>query len=308
MDSPSSYSAFYELYLACTQADKNTHLLNVAKKGNFDLIQILINVGASLEARDSVGLTPFLCAVKSKDHISIAILLSHCPHSLFDTDQNGDNALALTLWHDNENTFRFLIEAYGDYMSSDMFDVALIAATINDNVEAVQLLIDTKKIDINKKNRHGDTPLICAVMFEKTKIIERLLANCADVTLKNEKGETILELAINTKNMAVCDLIMKSRRSIPSIYPDLSPFFCQKTADEEMEEATMTNSFATLSLSAPLIFLTPSAPPLEDLFVATQQGTKRKALCYLSERGREMKKCKKEEPMNEEQNQIFKWR
>jgi len=64
-------------------------------------------------------------------------------------------------------------------------------------VEAIALVIQAKKININEQDKEGWTPLMYAVNISLLKIIELLLANDADVSILNEDGDTALNFALS---------------------------------------------------------------------------------------------------------------
>ena len=52
-----------------------------------------------------------------------------------------------------------------------------------------------KKLNINKKNKNGDTPLHLAIQKGDYDIIKLLLDNGANIKIKNKKGITPFDLA-----------------------------------------------------------------------------------------------------------------
>ncbi len=305
----SHYSSFDVLYAQLLPEEKNARLMNLAKNnGSSELIEILIQCGADINITCPNGMTPFLFAVKAGNHKTISVFLKHNIFTLCDTDRLGYNALMLTLWHDQlKNTFYFLMKNYGQYMSVDMINAAMISAAIKEKPEEAQVLMNTKKINVNYRDYKGNTALMYAVMYDNVKMIELLLTNNADINIKNFENETVFDWAKKSEDPAVLDALSKSwriglliRTPTPKIYPDLSEFLpavplCQEfligeNQDEEMfDEDSIMQNFSTLSLNAAFPIFQPSAPSA-DLFDGDQRGIKRKAVKQLDDPKREIKK------------------
>ena len=64
------------------------------------------------------------------------------------------------------------------------------------------IILLKKKLNINKKNKNGDTPLHLAVQRGDYDIIQLLLDNGADITIKNKKGISPYDLADKDMRLA----------------------------------------------------------------------------------------------------------
>lgn len=306
------YSDLQKLYSFLSQEEKNARLLKAAQTGQSDLVGILIASGANLKARtkDNDRLTPFLCAVQTGHNECISILLQHNPGSFYDLDGNGDNALTIALWYGRKKTFNFLLNLPGQYISSEMLSAALFAAAINDHPEEAQMLMK-KGADINKIHaKDGTTPIMAAVTFESLEMVQLLLRNNVDLSLKNKLGQNVFDLVKNCNNPAIQDLFSKNIKIAcfaptltAKIYPILpscpkfvppcyQPIISQEINNEERNtEDSLCHNFETFSLGQDTD-LTPSAPPLSDLFSEGEpkKRSKRKAPHALDESNRKIKK------------------
>ena len=83
-----------------------------------------------------------------------------------------------------------------------------------DSKEVEKLLEDTffrEKKDINKlDNETGDTPLNLAIKKNNSVIVQILLKNSADYTIKNVEGDTPLTAAIKINNPAIVELLLEN--------------------------------------------------------------------------------------------------
>lgn len=74
---------------------------------------------------------------------------------------------------------------------------ALMVATRRDNPRISKLLLINYNADINIRNRHGETPLMCAVAQKSNVVLDLLLEEGADVNAKNKNNETALMYAVD---------------------------------------------------------------------------------------------------------------
>ncbi len=307
MDSFSPYLGFQQLYSQLPQEEKNTRLLNAAKKGNSAIIQILIDSGADVRAKDKNQMTPFLCAVQAGHDQCTFILLQNNPSSFYDIDNNSDNALAIALWYDRKKTFYALLNLPGQYISPEMLSMALFAAAINNHPEEAQILIN-KGANVNKIHaQDGTTPIMAAVTFESVEMIQLLLSHHADLSLKNNANQNVFDLVKDCMNTMIQNIFSKSIKMpcfmqipTPKIYPVLPscPTFVPPCYEPIISEEVNSTEDSLCDDLATLSFfnhndLKPSAPLLDDL-IPIEKGIKRKALCHLNENhhGREIKKAK----------------
>lgn len=88
------------------------------------------------------------------------------------------------------------IAAGSDLSEKDPFGGSspLISAIVFDKTEAAKLLIDAGS-DLTFKNNDGSTPLHVATFFCRTEIVKTLLAKGADKSAKNNFGSTPIEIA-----------------------------------------------------------------------------------------------------------------
>ena len=74
------------------------------------------------------------------------------------------------------------------------YNTNLHMAVLKNSYKFVDYFIK-KKLDVNKKNKKGDTPLHLAIKFGNYDIIKLLLDNGANIAIKNKKGLSPYDLA-----------------------------------------------------------------------------------------------------------------
>ncbi|MFZ1702520.1 MAG: ankyrin repeat domain-containing protein [Pyrinomonadaceae bacterium] len=143
--------------------DKVTPLFLAVENGNIEMVEMLINFGAKINARDGSKQTP-LMRVDSDATGELIDLLIRFGAKVDLVDKNGNTALIL--------------------------------ATGNADAEAIKALIDAGA-DIQTKNKEGQTALMEAASYDDLNSVKVLLEAGSEVNAKNEDGDTALDLASN---------------------------------------------------------------------------------------------------------------
>lgn len=131
--------------------DGFTPLLFASFNGYVDIIDLLIFWGANFTLKNNIGLGPL--------HVA------------------AQNNKVSTLIYFNGKL---------DYNEPDFNDITpLHWASSNGSEEAVAYLLTIDGIELNKKDKEGQTPLVLATSYGNTKIVRRLLMKGASRLIKN---------------------------------------------------------------------------------------------------------------------------
>lgn len=117
-------------------------------------------------------------------------------------DKYGNTPLHMACLLGNAVMVFMLIKQGSDLYSTNNFgDTPLHCAIISGNEGLMPMLINNGS-SIHEKNNNGDTPLFTAVTCrnKNLKIINLLIQTGADITVRNKKNETMLEV-LNKKNI-----------------------------------------------------------------------------------------------------------
>lgn len=111
-------------------------------------------------------------------------------------NEEGDTPLSFVAKNNNEEIFKLLVN------NGANADEALNVLIQNDQNNLVKWLIDQKslkkiKLNVNKKNTNGDTPLLIAAQKGNEEIFNLLIGNGANVTARNKDGQTAREIAVS---------------------------------------------------------------------------------------------------------------
>ena len=161
---PNLYDDFYN--------NANTGLMKAAHHGYTDIAELLLENGANLETKDSMGMTALSYGVSAKRYDIVEFLLNvgANPNNI---NKGGYTPLASALLHGNEKISRLLIE---------------------------------RGANLNNKDNKGNTPLMYTNDGE-IDIVELLLENGADPTLQNNDGKSAYELALDNGHIEKARLI-----------------------------------------------------------------------------------------------------
>ena len=167
-------------------------------KGHVDVVQVLIDAGADIEARnkdDEQGRSPLLLA-SVEGHLDIVKMLVEAGAGVRVTDNNGDTCLDLASFFGHTEIVRYLVglpEVDASKKSTDG-NTAMILAALVSHAAVVEVLIDAGA-DIDGKDEKGRSPLLWASKRGAPNIVKILVKAGAGVCVTDNRGDTCLTLA-----------------------------------------------------------------------------------------------------------------
>jgi uncharacterized protein len=189
-------------------------LLTAASRNNAAGVTAALDAGAAIDARDNHGQTALLFAVQHGNLPLARDLIAR------DADINAQALNQDTPWllagalGRTEMLAAMLDTGKVDYNKRNRYGGnALIPACERGHVEAVRLLLNRSKIDANHVNNLGWTGLLEAVILSDggprhIEIVRMLLAAGADPNIADKDGVTPLEHARDRHYDAIAALIM----------------------------------------------------------------------------------------------------
>lgn len=163
------------LLAAGASPDEGAAIAHAAKSENLEIIILLVEAAANINAQDSEGNTALHHAAQWEMHDMARYLLTKC------------NALA-DIENDDDET---------------PFDLAIHS----DDTEMVSLFLENRKVNVNRKDYTGATALHHAVEAENTELVRILLAAGAKVNVKDYLGDTPLSIAREAENEDIIRLL-----------------------------------------------------------------------------------------------------
>ena len=193
------------------------------------ILMYLLDSKANIDIKDREDFTPLMLAVKVQNSQAFKYLL-----------ERGDDPNVLliqrksSLWH-------ILATSTGEFHQTEIASIAQ------------QLIL--AKVNINKIDDGGDTPLHVASKHSSKQVIDILLANQARTDLQNGQGETPLISAVSTNDFDTVQLLL-SRSSEINI-PD-------KNGETPLMRAMATAARDSYGDSfTPATFISSVVPPLD---------------------------------------------
>lgn len=198
-----------------TMNENGENAVNVAiAAGSFNVLKYLIDKGANLNSTSDTGIPPLSQAIIEYNKQAIDMLLASKKIDMYYVwgDMWTGSPLYIACSKANIYALEKMVENGADlnYDFSEYNAVPLLHYTINykqyirneDYKELIAFLI-LNKIDINKKNSDGQTPLMTALKNGDIDTFNALIAGGADVTLKDNNGLTALNYAEHLKGAAL---------------------------------------------------------------------------------------------------------
>jgi ankyrin repeat protein len=163
-------------------AAENTPLYYAADSNNIDLVQLLVEAGADVNA----GQWPALCQALYKGNTAIAkFLIGHGANVNYPEDWGPLHEASTS----NIEMVKLLLARGADINAGH--GPALHTAVNRGRRDIVELLIQ-RGADVNAKDTYGYTPLQYAAQTGRTEVVQLLLEAGANINAKNDNGQTAL--------------------------------------------------------------------------------------------------------------------
>lgn len=168
----------------------STALIMAAEKGHKEVIALLIEQGADVNVRGKYG-WPALFVAARKDHKEVIALLIEKGADINVRDDDGWTALLLAAANNCSEAVAFLIEQGAD-VNACVTNYKLNALMYFLHNKKIMTLLIEKGTDINAQDNKGNTALIQAVQAGHRQAVAFLVSKGADVDVKNNRGHTAL--------------------------------------------------------------------------------------------------------------------
>jgi ankyrin repeat protein len=179
-----------------------TALMLSCKFDNEEIIRPLLENGARINRQDKNGDTALTYA--SRYGCTKAVyLLMRCNANGNIKNKRGETALIIACRHVNEGIIHILINQPIDIDLQDRNgNTALIylCQKKNEYTELVREFLLKHNVNVNIKNKAGNSALHIAVFNNHLEIVKLLLFNHADINLKNGDGNTVLMMVSSSSN------------------------------------------------------------------------------------------------------------
>ncbi|CAH8665820.1 unnamed protein product [Dicrocoelium dendriticum] len=170
-------------------------LHNACSFGHVDVVRLLLAAGSDPNARDCWNYTPLHeAAIKGKVEVCILLLQSKADPSARNLDGRTPVELA-------EGPGRLAL--LGEYQKDEILEAARAG-----NEEKLMSLLTPQSVNCHAADGRKSTPLHLAAGYNRSKIVKILLANGADVVAKDKGGLIPLHNACSYGHLDVCKLLI----------------------------------------------------------------------------------------------------
>ncbi len=190
---------YLEVQKTANEQKLNSMLLESSSKGCLDLARVLLENGASAEARGSTGQTALHFAAKAGEDKLVDLLLSKGAN-IEQRDLKGATPLFLAAEAKHEDVVKRLLQHGAQAQAPGRSGTTpLSAAAFNGDTASVKLLLDAKA-DVNATDVSGKSPIIYAAARGFQAIVELFLNNGINVNAKYEHDLMLLMWASGHTN------------------------------------------------------------------------------------------------------------
>ena len=191
-----------EVELNQQSGDDSTALHFAVEPNHPDVVQVLIDAGADLDAKNGLGHSPLHMASISGELTTMTKLV-RAGADLCTTDPLRRTCLMFAAHHGHTNAVRYLAGLSEVDLNQQSGDkrTALYAAVMEKHTDVVQVLIDAGA-DIDAKDGDGRSPLFLASCLGELTTVTKLVKAGADVRATDSERDTCLILAANTPSAA----------------------------------------------------------------------------------------------------------
>ncbi|KAF6778441.1 hypothetical protein AHF37_02090 [Paragonimus kellicotti] len=170
-------------------------LHNACSFGHVDVVHLMLRAGSDPNARDCWNYTPLHeAAIKGK--VEVCILLLQAKADLRARNLDGKTPIDLA-----EGSARLAL--LGDYRKDELLEAAR-----SGNDEKLVSLLTPQNVNCHAGDGRKSTPLHLAAGYNRSKIVKILLANGADVVAKDKGGLIPLHNACSYGHLDVCELLL----------------------------------------------------------------------------------------------------
>ncbi|XP_076279889.1 uncharacterized protein LOC143208872 [Lasioglossum baleicum] len=194
------------LLIGCSEFDTWAPPLHKAvKRKQVQMVELLINYGANVNVKNSLGETPIVNAIENRDKKMIELLLTNGadikedPKVLRVAVENGNLKIVEDILTDCADVNMLLIGC----SEFDAWAPPLHRAVKRKQVQMVELLINYGA-NVNVKNSQGETPIFDAIRSRDKQMIKLLLSNGADI----KEDPKVLRAAVENGNLKIVEDIL----------------------------------------------------------------------------------------------------
>jgi len=187
-----------------------TPLMVASRKGSFDIVRLLVDEGADINASGAYGDTALLAAAWTCQNEIAKYLIKNGARVNAKNVNYGSTALNIVAGEcKNKDFIRLLLDNGADiHIKNNGGDSPLFSAIKNRQPSIVNMLLDSGA-NINEKNG-SFTALMIAVLRGNEDVVSILINKKIDINAKNRFGDTALDIAKEYKKSNIVGLLKQA--------------------------------------------------------------------------------------------------
>ncbi|KAF4661709.1 hypothetical protein FOL47_006565 [Perkinsus chesapeaki] len=188
-----------------------TALMKTAEAGQFEAVELLVNIGANVAAKDDEGWNVLMwAAMAGQLHIVEWLITEQAQEADYQTEK-GESPLMKAAANGHWGVCKFLLENGAKVNSHDHeYQTAIMWAAASGHLPTVKGLVSfDAKLDV--QTRTGKNVLILAATFGRFEICQYLIQECSmKVDTQDNEGFNALSAAVVIDDNRLCELLIKS--------------------------------------------------------------------------------------------------
>ncbi len=224
-----------------------TAIIFAAKNNNFEMVKFLLKNDANINFQDNFGINALMYAVKNNNFEMVKLLAYSDNHDSEDDsevyieieDNLGNTALMYAVKNNNLDIVDFLVVEMGAEINlKNKYGQTVLQLAANSNTNMIKMLLGIAQrlevrdmdsnniievlylkllnsgIDLNFKDKYGETPLYRAVDNNNSNIVKFLIENGANVDLKSQNDRTPLIRAVEKNNYQLVRYLIRKGANV----------------------------------------------------------------------------------------------
>ena len=189
------------------------HLAIKARENQEEIINILVNHGADIEAKETIfGSTPLHMAVRRNEKELVKLLLNHGA-DINSTNRSKETPIHVAVKKQNKEIVEILLLFGADINKENSINwTPLHVAVRNKNEDIMKLLIQNgARINPSLESRHFKAPLHQAVEDNEKSIVELLLKSGANIEVRDRLlGRSPLHYAADKNHTSILKVLLEN--------------------------------------------------------------------------------------------------
>lgn len=198
-------------YIDKIDQDGFTILHYAIQLNKYELIELLFEYKASCSIKTKAGNTPLHLSVKERNLEATKLLLEKQSHLVNEQNQGGYTPLHFAALYGTTQLIELLLEVKVENKKSIQGQTTLHLAVRTKNREITELLLRRLKALVDEQDKDGYTALHHAVYLNQYKLVEILLKNNANISIRNKFDQTPLDIAISQGHVEVVKFLLGNK-------------------------------------------------------------------------------------------------